>query len=183
MKTKPIIGSPDRDTFRAILEGAALNPQLGVISNRFPWQARMASEKLLEVAALKRLPVRILSGGGAENFYTGQFATALRACKTHVPWIKILVWQRNAEGLAPCLKSLAEDGTVELRISGTEELSDHVPHFLLVGDRAFRQEATHRPFSKHTKFSDIDPEVPARIDFDDLESGKTLENIFDTLWK
>jgi hypothetical protein len=183
MQNKPVLGSEDRGIFKAILEGAAANPSIGVIANRYPWQTRMAMCKLLDVAKQKLLPVRLLTGSCPESFYDEALASQMRECKkAGSPFIRVLVWQENAEGISPSLSSLAADGTIELRVSGTNMLADKIAHFLLVGDQAFRQEAAHPPFACDLVFTDTAPTVPARIDFDDKETAKTLSEMFDSIW-
>ena len=96
--------------------------------------------------------------------------------------IQILVWQKTQEGISKQLLKLAEDGVIDVKVSGTDEYADRVPHFLLVGDDAFRQEAAHAPFTKQTRVTDTEPQVPARIDFCDPETGRSLAQIFNQLW-
>jgi hypothetical protein len=180
---KPVLRSEDRGSFRAILEGAAADPNLGVVANRFPWQSKMAFEMLLSVAKRKKAHIRMLSGGGVEGFYDGQFAQRFRDCKdAGCPSIKLLVWQKNTKGISPALVQLAEEGIIELRISGTDAFEDQVPHFLLIGEDAFRQEATHARFTPQTVFTDESPQIPARIDFGDAVTGKVLADTFDQIW-
>lgn len=180
---KPVLSSEDPGTFRAILEGAAGNPSLGVVANRFPWQSKMAFEKLLTIAKKKKANIRMLTGGGAEGFYDEQFGQRFRDCKkAGCASIRVLVWQKTEKGISPSLMALAQDGVIDLRISGTDEYADRVPHFLLVGEDAFRQEAAHSRFTSQTVFTETDPQIPARIDFGDAETGKTLASNFDEIW-
>ena len=182
MPNKPVLTSGEKIAFRAILEGAAANPNLCVIANRFPWQARLATEKLLELAQAQKLPIRILSGRCHEGFYTTDFANRLQACKNNGCNIRVLVWQNSANCISPALVKLAEAGTIELRVSGTDQFESTVPHFFLVGENAFRQEAGHPPFTETTVFTDTEPQVPARIDFNDPQTGKVLSTLFEQLW-
>lgn len=182
-KGKPVLTSEDPDTFRAILEGAACTPSIAVIGNRFPWQSRMASEKLLDVAAKRQETVRMLSGGGPEGFYNDGFTVKLKACKdAGCPFIRVMVWQKDDANVSKALRALAGQGVIELRVSGTDEFAERIPHFLLVGKNAYRQEATHERFTCKTRFTDMEPKVPARIDFDDKETGAELAAIFDDFW-
>lgn len=183
MPNKPVLTSGDKVTFRAILEGAAANPNLCVIANRFPWQAKLAAEKLLQIAQQEKLPIRVLSGRCHEGFYNTDFASRLQACKdSGASPIRILVWQKSTECISPALLKLADEGVIELRVSGTEQFESTVPHFLLVGEHAFRQEAGHLPFTDRTVFTDAEPQVPARIDFNDPATGKILSALFEKLW-
>jgi hypothetical protein len=77
---------------------------------------------------------------------------------------------------------LAESGIVEIRVSGTTDFETKVPHFLLIGENAFRQEAGHKPFTETTEFTDMEPQVSARIDFNDPATGKLLGEMFENLW-
>jgi hypothetical protein len=184
MNKKQVLTSDDRATYRAILEGVAAIPGLGVIANRFPWQSRMAIEKLLDFALQHKLRVSILSGGGPEGFYDESLAKKLRECKSAgCQPIRILIWQKDTADISPALMGLSEAGAIDLRISGTDEFADRIPHFVLVGDQAFRQEAAHRRFAKETVFTETDPQIPARIDFHDKETGERLQKTFDRLWE
>jgi hypothetical protein len=180
--SKPVLTSSDKVAFSAILEGAAANPTLCVIANRYPWQARIAAHKLLQIARYGSLPIRVLSGRCHEGFYDKDFAAQLQDCKDNGCVVRILVWQASPECISPDLIKLSETGVIELRLSGTEDFENEVPHFMLVGDSAFRQEAGHPPFNKNTTFSDDEPQVPARIDFNDPATGKVLSAMFDNLW-
>jgi hypothetical protein len=182
MPSKPVLTSGDRVAFSAILEGAAANPNLCVIANRYPWQARIAAHKLLQIAQEGKLPIRVLSGRCHEGFYDKDFAAQLQTCKERGCAIRILVWQISTECISPDLIKLSETGVIELRVSGTVDFENTVPHFMLVGDSAFRQEAGHPAFNKNTVFSDTEPQVPARIDFNDPTTGKVLSAMFDNLW-
>ncbi len=61
------------------------------------------------------------------------------------------------------------------------DVAEHLPHFILVGDRAYRQEAVHKDLMDQP-FDDFSPEVPARINFDDPEGLKEQSDLFDTVW-
>lgn len=179
---KPVITASDRVMFRTILEGVASYPQLATVSNRYPWQARMAVEKLLTIAKERQLPISIISGRGPEGFYNEGCCGLLSECKKNKCTIRVLVWQKDPTAISPSLLKLADDGVISLRISGTDDHAEEIPHFLLVGDKAFRQEAGHAPFTNDTVFTDTEPQVPARIDFDDSTTGKVLLESFNKLW-
>ena len=181
---KRVLTSEDRAVFPVLLEGAAADPSLAVIANRFPWQTKMAIDKLLEVAVKRRnAPIRLLTGGGPEGFYDERLAARFRTCKEHgSPFIRVLVWQKSAEGISQALLNLVADKTIELRVSGTDQYADEVPHFLLIGDDAYRQEAAHPRFTCSTVFGESEPQIPARIDFGDPEGGQVLKSVFDQVW-
>jgi hypothetical protein len=179
---KPVLTASDKLMFRAILEGVAAFPSLAVVSNRYPWQAKLAVEKLLSLAAERKLPVRIVSGRGPEGFYNDGCCTLLAACKKSGCDVRVLIWQKDSDGISPALTRLADNGLISLRISGTDDDAGEIPHFILVGDRAFRQEAGHPPFTENTVLTETEPQVPARIDFDDSTTGKVLLDFFDKLW-
>lgn len=179
---KPVLSSTDRDEYRAFLEGIAANPDIGILANRFPWQAAMATERLLQHAFQHQLPIRILSGSAPEGFYGDNCAKQFVGCRdVGCTPIRVLVWQETEDGIAPALAALADNGVIELKVPKTA--ANSVPHFLLVGDKAFRQEATHPRFDRRTKFTAMEPEVPARIDFGDERTGLVLKSFFDTLWE
>jgi hypothetical protein len=181
-RKKPVITASDKVMFRTILEGVASRPAIATISNRFPWQARMAVEKLLIFAKEQKLPIRIISGRGPEGFYNDGCCDLLASCKKAGCNIRIVVWQKDSNAISPSLLKLADEGTVSLHISGTDDRAEEIPHFLLVGDKAFRQEAGHKPFTSDTVFTETEPQVPARIDFGDPITGKVLLESFDKLW-
>lgn len=180
--SKPILRSDSRETFRTLLEGVASKPELGTLMNRFPWQSRLATERLLQYARSTQKPIRILSGSAPEGFYDQAMVKELEACKAAGCTIQILIWQKDATGISDGLMNLFETDTIDLLVSGTDEAYEKVPHFLLVGDSAFRQEAPHKRFESGILFSENSPEVPARIDFDDPVTGKKLRDLFDGVW-
>ncbi len=182
--SKPVLSSSDKATFRAMLAGAASNPDVGVVSNRYPWQSKMAFEKLLDVAKTKKEGIRILSGSCHEGYYKEDLVKKFTECKdAGCPFIRILVWQKSADGICPALLKLAEDDTIDLRISGTDDFASTVPHFLLVGENAFSSRSWTSAFlTSQTTFTETEPQVPARIDFNDPVTGKTLTGIFVKFW-
>jgi hypothetical protein len=179
---KPVLTASDKLTYRAILAGVATSPNIATVANRYPWQAKMAVEKLLDFASEKRLSIRIVSGRAPEGFYNDGCCALLEKCKKSGCSIRVLIWQKEPDGISSSLMKLADAGILSLRISGTDDNASIIPHFLLVGDRAFRQEAGHPPFTNSTTFTDTEPQVPARIDFDDSSTGKVLMEFFDKLW-
>jgi hypothetical protein len=182
LPAKRVLSASSKEEFAAFLEAAARHPELFVLSNRYPWQARMAADRLLDLAAEKKMEVRILSGQCHEGFYNQDFATKLHRCFAAGCRVRILVWQQSFDGISAKLIEMAKDKQIDLKVSGTNEYASSIPHFLLIGESAFRQEAGHDPFTAQTKFNEIEPQVPARIDFNDPEAGKVLAGLFDTFW-
>jgi hypothetical protein len=183
MPDKPVFTHTDREVFRGLIEAVAARPEIGIISNRLPWQAKMVLEKLLEIAKAGQKEIRLLSGFCPQGFYDNNFAGRLADCKdAGCPSIRVLIWQKDQETIPPAFRKILDEGKIELRVSGTDAHATEVPHFLLVGESAFRQEAGHAPFTKDTVITDFEPPVPARADFNDPVTGKSLKEIFDKFW-
>ena len=98
--------------------------------------------------------------------------------------IQILVWGSNPLRCGKILRSLVESyPSVEMRYSGTDNLSGRLPHFVLVDEQAYRLEAAHPAFPETTVFSETSPEIPARICFNDPDGATQLRKSFESLWK
>jgi hypothetical protein len=97
--------------------------------------------------------------------------------------LKILAWTKSLDAVRPKLTSLADDhpDQVEVRVSNRDDLNDQIPHFLLVEDGAYRYEVPHAAVDAST-CSDFEPEVPAKISFNDEDNGRGLREFFDELW-
>jgi hypothetical protein len=70
---------------------------------------------------------------------------------------------------------------LELRKSGTRQAFGRIPHFLTVGDAAYRLEMPHPPYDD-MEFTDISPETKAEICFNNEEFTKSLKGLFEAVW-
>lgn len=178
-----VIGSEDPKRYEEILRDASEQKQEVLIANRFPWQTRMATKSLLDHARNSHEPVSILAGTGGQNFFDDEMARSLRNCADAGCEIRMLVWQPDESTIAPAVKELRGQGKITLRLSGTKKFSTTLPHFLLVGEDAYRQEAGHPEFPPDMKFDDTSPDIPARISFNDPMDGLRLKGMFETFWQ
>ena len=154
------------------------------IGNRYPWQTRLAVEVLLKKAAREQLPIRILCGGIPQDFYDEDVTALLQACLKAGCEIKIAVWHDSTSAISPKIRQLSQKypGQFKLLWSGVKgDVAKHLLHFLLVGDRAYRQEAVHEDFVDQT-FNDFSPEIPARIHFNDPDGLKQQLGLFEDVW-
>lgn len=172
-----------REEFRMILARSRLERGCGVISNRFPWQSRMAVLELLKHAQECNEEVRILSGTGTARFYSAQVVEQMEAClKKGIP-IRMVVWdERPPEGLAVEALRARHPENFDIVYTGTRVAGDKIGHFLLVGKTAYRLEAVHG-YLGESEFTDISPETKAKICFNDPVTGETLDGTFNLVWK
>jgi hypothetical protein len=97
--------------------------------------------------------------------------------------VRIMCWARTIDYSQNSLSTLRLEfpDQFELRISGTDKYADELSHFLVVEDFAYRLEQPHPP-AKASDFRDFSPEVPAKICFNDKDTGERLVTFFDDLW-
>lgn len=173
-----------KQIYRQKMEMAAREDSSQLLGNRFPWQTRIAVEQLLKKAAETNQDVCLLSGSAPEGFFNEQIIGLLNKCLASGCRIKIVAWSETEDVIAPALKTWARENrlkNVELRFSGTKKLEDRIPHFLLVGDKAYRQESPHASF-QDVSFTESTPQIPARICFNDPETGASLKSLFEDAW-
>lgn len=179
-----VFGSHLKDKFEQIIQNAERYEQEILIANRFPWQSRIAIVQLLSFANRKVEPVRVITGSCPATFYK-KLLPNFETCLESGCSIKLLVWKEKKEEVLSLFSSLCEryPAQLALRFSGTTEHSSIIPHFMVVGESAYRQEA-----AGHEDFDDCDddfenaPEVPARISFNDPKGAVQLIGLFEALW-
>lgn len=161
------------------------------IPNRFPWQSRIAMEELTQLA------IENLKSSGTET---------IRILTSRFPWevygqvplrssleeflklggqVRVLIWTESLdrnEILLEALQSCAIENGLRYLVSGTEEGGEELHHMFVVGESAYRFEAPHVSF-KNVEFSELSPEVPARISFNDAETASHLIGYFEKLWE
>jgi hypothetical protein len=153
------------------------------ITNRFPWQTRLAVQELLDLAAQMSAEVRIVTGSGSDKAYGGDLAKAMRQAIEKKCRFRILVWNDEQHPYGKTLAELqnAYNTSLSIRMSGTRSTSGTIPHFLTVGDSAYRLEMPHPPYDD-MQFSDTTPETKAQICFNDTSLTRILNAFFDKVW-
>lgn len=177
-----VIGTKEPAEYDRMLRDAREQRQQVQIANRFPWQTRLATRHLLEAAKERIESIRILAGTGGPNFFTEEMISLLRNCADAGCAIRMLVWQPDLNTVASGIKELYTEGKLRLLPSGTKKFGATIPHFLLVGEDAYRQEAGHEEFDPAKPFTETEPEIPARISFNDPENALRLVGMFESLW-
>lgn len=173
-----------REEYKKVMRAAREGKKDKELSNRFPWQVKESLKELFIHALATGETIRMLCGTAIESFFGEEQVDLLRQCadQPNSCKIKLLLWNETSSMVAPGLMELVNAGKIEMRISGTTEFGGDVPHFQVVGDRAFRQEANHEEIAPELIASDWYPEVPARINFNKPEVGKPLVKFFDDLY-
>lgn len=173
----------EREEFLALLREFRKKSAKTPISNRYPWQSKLATVELLDFAKSIHADIRVLTGSGQDSFYGGEveaaFRSALEKCS-----VKVLVWTDSEHPYGKNLGQLRKlfPQRMEVAISGMIEHGEEIPHFLAVGKTAYRLEAPH-PRRDDCTYDDYSPETVAEICFNDPEVGSTLCGFFDDAWK
>jgi len=172
---------PLKKDYLQLLETAAANSSSETIGNRFPWQTKLSTQILLKVAADNGLDVRILSGGPKDFFWDTDRVKGLEKCLEKGCQVRVLVWYRDEAAVGSRLPKIAKkQPKLQIRWSG-KDLFGPLPHFLLVDENAYRVEAIHGDLTGE-EFTEVSPEIPARICFNDPVGGKKQRQFFDNLW-
>jgi hypothetical protein len=178
--------------YTKILKSARARRSSDPIPNLYPWHCELAVRELIEFGLeLHRTKsinggfatIRILTGSCPNHVY-GRDATKLfDEFANSGGHIRALVWSESidAERNAMCQLAKKYPKTVEVRVSRISDNADKIFHFFEVDGEAYRLEAPHKPVSAH-EFSDIYPEIPARICFNDPKTGSMLRAMFDKIW-
>jgi len=154
------------------------------ISNKYPWQTRLAIRELLGLARETKAQVRLLTGTGTDMAYgRDDLAKPMRLALEEGCHVRILVWNDAQHPVGSVLAQLAKDfpAGLEIKMSGTRLASDKIPHFLTVGEDANRLEIPHPPYD-NIEFTEDSPETRASICFNAAEGTRGLNTYFDVLW-
>jgi hypothetical protein len=180
------VTAQDREEYRRRLRNARENGKSEPLPNLRPWQCKMAVEELVMLAKTLQADarktgtsvcIRILTGVCPGHVYgNADFRTFL----SDGGEIKILVWNENSSVSNP-LKILSDIYPKQVHFVYARQPIQSAPinHFLVVGKNAYRLEAIHE---KSTIFTDMEPTIPARINFNDPEGAARLVDGFDSLW-
>lgn len=180
-----------KSLYQSWLQGARERRDSTAIPNELPWHSKMAvSELLLDAIdkqkAGQQVVVRLLTGTMTPNVYTPEWQQLVSRFLESGGDFRVIVWNDSfpTEGdtfWAGDKCALLENKAFEVRVTHTRQKGESLSHFLTVGDRAFRLEAPHRYFGSDT-FSEVSPEIPAQICFNDAETAKPLCEFFDKIW-
>ncbi len=180
-----------KNQYKQILQFARAKQSSEPVSNLYPWHCELAVTELMRHAnSLQERQstgssstVRILTGTCPEHVYGNGAYEEFRTFLEKGGILKVLAWSATPSKRTSKLAMLCDQfkSNAELRVSKTVEKANEIPHFLLVGEAAYRFEAPHE-FVPAESFSDFYPEVPARICFNDPSSGSELKRFFDDIW-
>jgi hypothetical protein len=164
------------------------------VGNLYPWHSELAVIELMRHAIqlqkdrknsnAEPATVSLLTGACPDHVYGrdayDKFADFVRLGGK----LKIVAWAEKLRGSVPRLMSLRRDyrDNVDIRLSRVDEPEYGIPHFLLVERSAYRFEPPHESCSGQ-EVSDFEPEVPARICFNDSESGQQLGDFFNDIFE
>jgi len=174
--------------FRNMLRTFRADRRTGSVTNRHPWQTRLAILELLDLAETEAKlhgpqDIRILSGAFPGHFYNEQILDRLQAALEYGCRARILVWDQPPEARNPEAELLLQTypRTFQISWSGTREDGENLWHFQLIGDTAYRVEAPHAYYPPDARFTDYEPPTVARICFNDPQLAKVLAEFFDEL--
>jgi hypothetical protein len=178
-----------KDKFQKALSDARLTNSKSTITNRSPWQTKMATLQLLEYALTTRaagesVDICILSGTATEGFYCANgVAGKLEECVKVGCSVRVLVWNDESHPAGTTLASLSRAySNFKLALSKTREQGEEMPHFLVINGRAFRLEHSHK-YLDGVEFTDTTPETKANICFNDIVIGSNLADFFNSMWE
>jgi len=180
----------EKERYREVLRESWKKPSQNVIPNLYPWHSREATKQLFEYATSgRRLGthgkiVRILTGSLPDYVYDDVMYDKIRKYVETDGQVRILVWNTTMDDVGGGDLHDLCSGTKRLSIclSGTKDLSDELPHFVVVDDSAFRLENPHESVSQ-SDVSETSPRTPAMICFDNTGTGSKLSKMFDSLWE
>ena len=196
--------------YEQILEDAHESNTDRPVPTRFPWHCKLAIRELLRLAIEKQqksqallsqqkrmhstrsrfgnknlVPVelRLFTGTLTELVYDIELQDLMLEFLDRGGMFYVIIWNQF-DGIVPQNSFLARflgNENVKVRFSQTTESHEHLQHFFLVGDYAFRLEEVHRPFAPE-EFTDTFPAIQAKVIFNDPQQGKILKNLFDAVW-
>ena len=177
----PMPGSQNQQSFKELLAKCRRERSAAQISNRFPWQTRLAVLELLKHASAESESVRIISGSATEQFYGADVCDSLESCLKTGADVSLIIWDTVDRPCATLQSLQSRFSNFHVVCSGTREAGEVVSHFLVVGSAAYRLEAPH-PYLGNEKFTDTSPETKAKICFHDPDGGGQLVSFFDKVW-
>jgi len=182
MELNQLIKRVARD-YEASMETARTAKGRAVRGNRFPFQTRIAVKNLLLKAQESGSDLRILTGCLPDGFYNSEFIKQLVPCLEAGSDAKVLVWNTKRGATPDEFKKLCEKyDNIQIRRVDGPDASTAIPHMLLVGGEHFRLEQPHGSFDDE-EFTELSPEIPAKIVFNDREKCKELQALFDLGWQ
>jgi hypothetical protein len=183
-----------KSTYRELLQSYRIDESKDPIANRRPWHCKIAVEELVEFGISKarearknQLPerprIRLLTSVCPNHIYGSHgFLERLEEFFDAGGTVQVLVYSDSFDTRGSALFAITkEQAGIQFRCSRTSFKSEQLKHFMTVGDQAYRVEASHPPH-KSSDFTDLSPEIPARICFNDPEGTSNLKGFFDALW-
>ncbi|TWT89318.1 hypothetical protein Pla100_56350 [Neorhodopirellula pilleata] len=160
------------------------------IPNELPWHSRCAVAELTRFALEcqqsqedSQTEIRLFTGTITSNVYDIDWTKQVCQFLDAGGAIRILVWNDHISGsVKRRLSPITDHPAGRVIKSGTRRGGEDLNHFYVVGDQAFRKEAPH-DYCDGEKFSDVEPEIPAQICFNDPKEAMNLIGIFDQVWE
>jgi hypothetical protein len=188
----------DEDTksrYRELLRSYRIEESEDPIANRRPWHCKIAVVELVEFgitaareAKKQGLPerplIRLLTSVCPNHIYgSREFLDSLEDYFDAGGTMQVLVYNDSFETKGNALFAITrERDGLDFKCSKTSFKGDHLKHFMVVGNQAYRVEAAHEPH-RGDVFTDFYPEIPARICFNDQAGSRELSSFFDELWR
>lgn len=170
-----------------VLAEARVSRSEEAYANKYPGHAKIANFQLFELAASlqkngKDTPVKIVTGSLPDHVFKPSSDGPVDAFLKAGGRIQVLIWCSPIENCGTCLREKATEFKSQITFRAVEDSGEanEIPHFLLVGEEAYRIERPHSPFKG--PITDTTPEVAARICFNDPVFGKNLSGFFNAIW-
>jgi len=144
----------DNSEFSKLVKKCRLNNLDRIIHNSSSEHAQYLIRQLIEEAADKGEPVKIVSGTLREDFYEGVERSAKKALDKKVPFEVLVLYPKPEADIDNnrFAKFISENGGT-VNQAKSEELR-HMSHFVLTGNRRFRIETDHENAMAVANFND-----------------------------
>lgn len=193
--TNPGVSKSTRDGYRNLLRSFRQDRCSDPIANRRPWHCEEAIQELLLLAQgmqrERRLAgeapviIRILTSVCPDHVYGRTAYDAFQEFAELGGKVRVIALADRAQVGEPRLTQLQQHYPERFELKNIEAAGlpiDDICHFFLVEAIAYRLEAPHKMYPAEC-FNDFEPEIPARINFNDPDLGGRLKDIFEILWK
>lgn len=184
-----------RSRYASLIESARRSESKDPAANRHPWQCEIALTQLSEFALTKQqiandrsqdpIVVRLRTDSMPRRIYDKAVGDNLIDFVSKGGQLHILLTASDSNYDVSSLVRFQGRENVQIKKERTEQAVSQIRnHFLLVDSQAYRYEAEHGSFTgdEFRIEDDFHPVIPARICFNDPDSGKLLKDIFVSLW-
>lgn len=146
--------------------------------NRFPWQARIVVDEILNYAMERDLPLKIFTSDHDMQFY-GE-ATFLRFVDLAVQGqdVQIVIAEPPKGASLDTWRRLA-DRHDKISVRAKKRYDHKLCHFCLAGKETYRVERPHGP--ERGQVTPLSPECPARFAFNNRDEGQALSDYWNIM--